>query len=97
MVSTAGTGATGTILVVAPQLDTGNHYVYKGGASAQTVTAGQDLSSWAALAVGTSVSVTGSPAVITVAEVDASGKAVKAGSADAVYGAAASLNDSKYT
>ena len=95
VVSTAGTGTTGTILVVAPQLDTGNHYVYKGGTSAQTVTAGQDLSSWSALAVGTSVSVTGSPSVITVAEVDAAGKAVKAGSANAVYGGTASLSDDK--
>lgn len=86
VVSTAGTGATGTVIVVAPQLTTGNHYVYKGGTTAQTVTEGQDLSSWTALTVGTSISVTGSPAIISVAEVDAANKAVKAGSASAVYG-----------
>lgn len=86
VVSTAGTGATGTSLYVSPQLGTGNHYVYKGGASAQTVTAGQDLTSWTPLAVGTNITVTGSPATITVAEVDAANKAVKVGSVTAVYG-----------
>ena len=86
VVSTAGTGATGTSLYVSPQLGTGNHYVYKGGVSAQTVTAGQDLTSWTPLAVGTNITVTGSPATITVAEVDAANKAVKVGSVAAVYG-----------
>ncbi len=86
VVSTAGSGATGTALFVSPVLSTGNHYVYKAGASAQTVTAGQDLSSWTALPVGTNITVTGSPAVITVAEVNAANKAVKVGSVNAVYG-----------
>ena len=87
VVSTAGTGATGTMLFVSPQLETGDHYVYKGGTKAETVTAGMDCSSWTALAVGTNISVTGSPAVITVAEVDAASRAVKFGSVTAVYGA----------
>ena len=86
VVSTAGSSATSTILHVAPQLATGNHYVYKGGASAQTVTEGQDVSSWTNLAPGTAISVTGSPATITVVEADAAGKAVKVGSVTAVYG-----------
>ncbi len=89
VVSTAGSSATSTLLYVSPQLSTGNHYVYKAGASAQTVTAGQDLSAWTALAVGTEITVSGSPATITVAEVDAACKAVKFGSATAVYGASA--------
>lgn len=87
VVSTAGGSATGTSLFVSPQLGTGNHYVYKGGASAQTVTAGQDLSAWTPFAVGANITVTGSPAIITVAEVDAANKAVKVGSVTAVYGA----------
>ena len=86
VVSTAGSSATSTSLFVSPQLSTGNHYVYKGGTSAQTVTAGQDLTSWTPLAVGSAITVSGSPAIITVAEVDAANKAVKAGSATAVYG-----------
>ncbi|MGN1120428.1 MAG: hypothetical protein ACI4Q4_08715 [Oscillospiraceae bacterium] len=86
VVSTAGSGATSTKLYVSPALATGNHYVYKGGTSAQTVTEGQDLSSWTPLSVGTAITVSGSPAIITVAEVDAAGKAVKAGSVTAVYG-----------
>ena len=86
VVSTAGGSATSTKLYVSPALATGNHYVYKGGTSAQTVTEGQDLSSWTPLSVGTVITVSGSPATITVAEVDAAGKAVKAGSVTAVYG-----------
>ncbi|MGN1119196.1 MAG: hypothetical protein ACI4Q4_02485 [Oscillospiraceae bacterium] len=86
VVSTAGTTATSTVLFVSPQLETGNHYVYKGGASAQNVTEGQDVSSWTNLSPGTAVSVSGSPAIITVVEADAANKAVKAGSATAVYG-----------
>jgi hypothetical protein len=86
VVSTAGSSATSTILLVAPQLSTGNHYVYKGGASAQTVTAGQDVTSWTVLSPGTAITLTGSPATITVVEADAAGKAVKAGSVTAVYG-----------
>lgn len=86
VVSTAGSSATGTLLYVAPQLSTGNHYVYKAGTKAETVTAGQDLTAWTTLAAGTEISVTGSPAVITVAEVDAACKAVKFGSVTAVYG-----------
>lgn len=86
VVSTAGSSATSTVLLVAPQLETGNHYVYKGGASAQNVTAGQDISSWTPLSPGSAISVTGSPAVITVVEADAANKAVKAGSVTAVYG-----------
>ncbi len=86
VVSTAGSGATGTSLFVSPALSTGNHYVYKGGAAAQTVTDGQDLSSWTPLPVGTNITVSGSPAVITVAEVNAANKAVKVGSVNAVYG-----------
>ena len=65
---------------------TGNHYVYKGGASAQTVTEGQDVTSWSALSPGSAITLTGSPATITVVEADAAGKAVKAGSVTAVYG-----------
>ncbi len=86
VVSTAGSSATSTVLYVSPQLDTGNHYVYKAGASAQTVTEGQDVSSWTALSPGSAISVTGSPAVITVVEADAANKAVRAGSVNAVYG-----------
>lgn len=86
VVSTAGTSATTTTLFVSPQLSTGNHYVYKGAAKAETVTEGQDVSSWSNLAPGSTISLTGSPAVITVAEADAAGKAVRAGSVTAVYG-----------
>ena len=86
VVSTAGGSATSTVLLVSPQLSTGNHYVYKGGASAQTVTEGQDVTSWSALSPGTAITLTGSPATITVVEADAAGKAVKAGSVAAVYG-----------
>ena len=86
VVSTAGGSATSTVLLVSPQLSTGNHYVYKGGASAQTVTEGQDVTSWSALSPGTAITLTGSPATITVVEADAAGKAIKAGSVTAVYG-----------
>ncbi len=86
VVSTAGSSATSTVLLVSPQLGTGNHYVYKGGASAQNVTAGQDVTSWSVLSPGTAITLTGSPATITVVEADAAGKAVKAGSVTAVYG-----------
>jgi hypothetical protein len=86
VVSTASGSAISTVLLVSPQLSTGNHYVYKGGASAQTVTEGQDVTSWSALSPGTSITLTGSPATITVVEADAAGKAVKAGSVTAVYG-----------
>ena len=86
VVSTAGTTATSTVLFVSPQLETGNHYVYKGGASAQNVTEGQDVSSWTNLSPGAAISVSGSPAIITVVEADAANKAVKAGSVTAVYG-----------
>lgn len=86
VVSTAGSGATSTTLLVAPSVAAGNHYVYKGGTSAQTVTEGQELTAWTNFSVGTSISVTGSPAVITVAEVDAANRAVRAGSVNAVYG-----------
>ena len=86
VVSTAGGSATSTVLLVSPQLSTGNHYVYKGGASAQTVAEGQDVTSWSTLSPGTAITLTGSPATITVVEADAAGKAVKAGSVTAVYG-----------
>lgn len=86
VVSTAGGSATSTVLLVSPQLGTGNHYVYKGGASAQTVVEGQDVTSWSVLSPGTAITLTGSPATVTVVEADAAGKAVKAGSAAAVYG-----------
>ena len=47
---------------------------------------GQDVTSWSTLSPGTAISLTGSPATITVVEADAAGKAVKAGSVTAVYG-----------
>ena len=84
VVSTAGSGTGKTIVMVAPALSTGNHYRYKAGTAVTAVTANQDLSSWATLAVGREISATG--AVITVAEVDASASAIKSGSATAVYG-----------
>lgn len=87
VVSTAGSSTTGTTLFVSPQLGTGNHYVYMGGTTAQNVAVNQDLSAWTSLPVGTEITVTGSPAVITVAEVDAANKAVRAGSVTATYGA----------
>ncbi len=87
VVSTAGAGASGTKLFVSPALGTGNHYVYSGGESAQVVAEGQDLSEWSVLSVGNNISVVGSPAVITIAEVDAANKAVRVGSVNAVYGA----------
>jgi len=87
VVSSAGVGATGISIFVSPALSTGNHYVYYGGDNAQTVTEGQDLSEWSALSVGSNISIAGSPAVITVAEVNAANKAVRVGSVNAVYGA----------
>lgn len=86
VVSTAGTSATSTVLLVAPQLATGNHYVYKGGTSTQNVTEGQDVTSWTVLSPGTAITLSGSPATITVVEADAAGKACRAGSVTAVYG-----------
>ena len=85
VVSTAS-GSSATMLLVAPSLSTGNHYVYAAADDEQVVAYGDDLSAWTPLSVGTSIKLTDTPAIITVAEVDAANKAVKAGSATAVYG-----------
>lgn len=84
VVSTAGSGAGKTIITVAPAVGTGNHYRYKAGSTAQTVTANEDLSAWDVLAVGRDVDTTGE--TITIAEVDAGASAVKTGSTTVVYG-----------
>lgn len=86
VVSTAGSNATSTVVVVAPSLGTGNHYVYVATDEAQEVAYGDDLSAWTAFAAGSALTLADSPQFITVAEVDAANKAVKAGSAEIVYG-----------
>lgn len=86
VVSTAGGNATSTVVVVAPSLGTGNHYVYVATDEAQEVAYGDDLSAWTAFAAGSALTLADSPQFITVAEVDAANKAVKAGSAEIVYG-----------
>lgn len=84
VVTTAGGESGTTIVTVAPSVSTGNHYRFKAGAEAETVTANQDLAAWAILAPGTELAATG--AIITVAEVNSAGKAQKYGTATVVYG-----------
>lgn len=86
VVSTAGRKSTSTIVVVSPALSTGNHYVYVATAEAQPVTYGDDLTAWTALSAGSELTLSDTPQYITVAEVDAANKAVKAGSAEIIYG-----------
>lgn len=83
--STAGTSGK-TVITVSPTLLTGNSYVYKTHAStAPTVTIGQDLSSWSTWDGSSEISAT-SNHKITVAEVNASKLAVKAGNTTVTSG-----------
>ena len=82
--STAGGEPETTIITVTPSLGTGHHYRYSAGAAEATVTANQDLSAWTTMPVGVELTIPG--VIITVAEVDASARAIKYGSATVVCG-----------
>lgn len=83
--STAGTTGK-TVIAVSPTKLTGNSYVYKTHASvAPAVTIGQDLTSWSTWD-GTSEITATSTHKITIAEVNASKLAVKAGSTTVISG-----------
>lgn len=82
--STAGGEENTTIITVTPGIETGNHYRYKVGSTAEVVTANQDLSAWTPLAVASEISATGT--TITVAEVDPAARAIRYGSTVIVYG-----------
>lgn len=86
VVSTEGSTSTTTNVVVSPSLATGNHYVYMTDDAATTVTYGEDLSAWDIFSAGSALTLADTPAYITIAEVDAANKAVKAGSAELIYG-----------
>lgn len=78
--SEAGTASGDTKITVTESAGAGNSFVYKVGTAAETVVFGQNLSTWTALTSGSDITAaTGKK--ITVAEVDANGKAVKAGNA----------------
>lgn len=83
--STAGTTGK-TVIAVSPTKLTGNSYVYKTHASvAPAVTIGQDLATWSTWD-GTSEITATSTHKITIAEVNASKLAVKAGSTTVISG-----------
>jgi len=84
---TSTAGATGkTVIAVSPTKLTGNSYVYKTHASiAPAVTIGQDLATWSTWD-GTSEIAATSTYKITIAEVNASKLAVKAGSTTVISG-----------
>lgn len=85
LTSTAGTTGK-TVIAVSPTKLTGNSYVYKTHASvAPAVTIGQDLASWSTWD-GTSEITATSTHKITIAEVNASKLAVKAGSTTVISG-----------
>lgn len=79
--SEAGTSAGKSKITVVPAAADGNKLVYKTAASAApAVTYGKDLSSWTELTNGEEIAATAGHK-LTVAEVTADGKAVKAGNA----------------
>ena len=84
---TSTAGATGkTVIAVSPTKLTGNSYVYKTHASvAPAVTIGQDLATWSTWD-GTSEIAATSTYKITIAEVNASKLAVKAGNTTVISG-----------
>lgn len=83
--STAG-GSGESVITVAPTAGTGNTLVYKTDATtAPTVAYGDDLSAWAALPAGGTITAADGEK-ITVAEITAEGKAKKAGTATIVSG-----------
>ena len=74
-VTTADQGDNSNIRVlVNPEAEKGNSFVYKLGAAATAVTYEQDLSSWTALPASGTVVAKGSNAVVTVAEVNSTTK-----------------------
>ncbi len=84
--STASETSGKSIITVSPEAASGNSLVYKVNASTPAaVTYGKDLSSWTELPSGGEIEAA-SGSKITVAEVDAESKAVKAGSATIVSG-----------
>lgn len=84
--SEAGSKTGDTKITVEPNPIGGHKLVYKTAAStAPSVTYGQDLSAWTEIQNGSEITAT-SGHKITVAEVTAEGKALKAGSADIVSG-----------
>ena len=84
--STASETSGKTVITVSPEAASGNSLVYKVNASTPAaVTYGKDLSSWTELPAGGEIEAS-SGSKITVAEVDAESKAVKAGSATIVSG-----------
>ena len=84
--STASETSGKTVITVSPEAASGNSLVYKVNASTPAaVTYGKDLSSWTELPAGGEIEAS-SGSKITVAEVDAESKAVKAGSATVVSG-----------
>lgn len=86
VVSEAGTSAGKTKITVTPAAASGNKLVYKTAAStAPAVTYNQSLSSWTELANGAEIAATAGHK-LTVAEVTADGKAVKAGNVNVVSG-----------
>lgn len=84
--SAAGTSAGKSKITVTPTADSGNKLVYKTAAStAPAVTYNKDLSSWTEFQNGSELELTNGHK-ITVAEVTADGKALKAGNATVVSG-----------
>lgn len=86
-VSSTGTGATASgdsvITMSGYTLGTGEKFVYKTGTTAPSVSYGQKLGSgWTELDSGDNITPTASHTKITVAAVDANGRAQAAGSAD---------------
>lgn len=78
--SVAGTASGTTKITVAEALTEGNHYVYKVADTAPTASFGEDLTDWTEWDGKSDITATTSKK-ITVAEVNAIGRAVKAGNA----------------
>jgi hypothetical protein len=87
VVSAAGAGATKTVITVTPAKAAGNKLVYLAGAAATDVVVNQDLSTWTEFTSGSELTLAGTETHITVAEINASNRAVKAGSVELVFGA----------
>ena len=79
--SQAGTGSGDTVISVTPAAASGNSYVYKENAGIPNYK--QDLTSWTAIVPGEDIAITNGTE-ICVAEVDASKKAVSAGTVTVV-------------
>ena len=79
--SANGSASGDSKITVTESLETGDKFVYKTGTTAPTVTYGQKLgSTWTEFDSGDDITPTATHTKITVAEVDANGRAQKAGS-----------------